>query len=533
MDVLTNGNGPSELLESNSNIKLLNILERFTSSNKFALKMYKKLTNSSNQKISPTLLLQTIQFLSRTILNEIKNNKENKSLIFDNNLLDLYMQSMITSKMESVGIKLDRRKAGKMVSYILEKMVFIEGEIYKLAGERFNLDSASEVSKILFIKLQLNLPEHIISNNNCKTRKRHRKHFPTNASVLKQINHPICVKIDKWRRMANALSCLRSLLASVSSGDSRIHTHFENIGTITGRVCCFSPNLQFISKKSLFDEKTASSVRSIFVVPNGRILLAVDYSQLELRILCALSEDLELAKMLKEEDPFERISIEFGRSINSKNNEKGNLKKENNNEIVGIGREKAKQLCYAIIYGMGATTLGNELKIQTEEAQLLIDGFFKLFPKVKYWINKNIEKSKENGYSTTFFGNKHNFNWEKDKENISSQNALERRCVNFVIQASGTASELFRQAMIKVDEKLKEIPNAQLVMQLHDELLIEVDENCLEKCALTVKECMEEINLNKSTTKEETNNFFVNFPVKLSIGRDWGSLTKLEASLIL
>uniref|UniRef100_A0A914NWM0 DNA-directed DNA polymerase family A palm domain-containing protein n=1 Tax=Meloidogyne incognita TaxID=6306 RepID=A0A914NWM0_MELIC len=175
------------------------------------------------------------------------------------------MQSMvITSKMESVGIKLDRRKAGKMVSYILEKMVFIEGEIYKLAGERFNLDSASEVSKILFIKLQLNLPEHIISNNNCKTRKRHRKHFPTNASVLKQINHPICVKIDKWRRMANALSCLRSLLASVSSGDSRIHTHFENIGTITGRVCCFSPNLQFISKKSLFDEKTASSVRSIF-----------------------------------------------------------------------------------------------------------------------------------------------------------------------------------------------------------------------------------------------------------------------------
>uniref|UniRef100_A0A915MSI3 DNA-directed DNA polymerase family A palm domain-containing protein n=1 Tax=Meloidogyne javanica TaxID=6303 RepID=A0A915MSI3_MELJA len=249
---------------------------------------------------------------------------------------------VITSKMESVGIKLDRRKAGKMVSYILEKMVFIEGEIYKLAGERFNLDSASEVSKILFIKLQLNLPEHIISNNNCKTRKRHRKHFPTNASVLKQINHPICVKIDKWRRMANALSCLRSLLASVSSGDSRIHTHFENIGTITGR--------------SLFDEKTASSVRSIFVVPNGRILLAVDYSQLELRILCALSEDLELAKMLKEEDPFERISIEFGRSINSKNNEKGNLKKENNNEIVGIGREKAKQLCYAIIYGMGATT---------------------------------------------------------------------------------------------------------------------------------------------------------------------------------
>ncbi|CAK5076273.1 unnamed protein product [Meloidogyne enterolobii] len=483
--------------------------------------MYKKLSNS-NQKISPTLLLQTIQFLSRTIFNEIRNNKENKYLIFDNNLLSLYMQSMIiTAKMESVGIKLDRRKAGKMVSYILEKMVFIEGEIYKLAGERFNLDSASELSKILFIKLQLNLPEHIITNNNCKTRKRHRRHFPTNASVLKQINHPICVKIEKWRRMANALSCLRSLLASVSSGDSRIYTHFENIGTITGRVCCFSPNLQFISKKSLFDEKTAISVRSIFVVPNGRILLAVDYSQLELRILCALSEDLELAKMLKEEDPFERISIEFGRSINSKNNEKGN------NEIVGIGREKAKQLCYAIIYGMGATTLGNELKIQTEEAQLLIDGFFKLFPKVKYWINKNIEKSKESGYSTTFFGNKHNFNWEKDKEKVSAQNALERRCVNF-----GTASELFRQAMIKVDEKLKEIPNAYIVMQLHDELLIEVDESCLEKCALTVKECMEEINLNKST-KEETNNFFVNFPVKLSIGRDWGSLTKLEASLIL
>uniref|UniRef100_A0A914KR24 DNA-directed DNA polymerase n=1 Tax=Meloidogyne incognita TaxID=6306 RepID=A0A914KR24_MELIC len=371
LDALTNGNGPSELLQSNSNIKLLtstkllNILERFTSSNKFALKMYKKLSNS-NQKISPTLLLQTIQFLSRTILNEIKNTKENKYLIFDNNLLSLYMQSMvITAKMESVGIELGRRKAGKMVSYILEKMVFIEGEIYKLAGERFNLDSASEVSKILFIKLQLNLPEHIITNNNCKTRKRHRRHFPTNASVLKQINHPICVKIEKWRRMSNALSCLRSLLASVSSGDSRIHSHFENIGTITGRVCCFSPNLQFISKKSLFDEKTAISVRSIFVVPNGRILLAVDYSQLELRILCALSEDLELTKMLKEEDPFERISIEFGRSINSKNNEK------ENKEIVGIGREKAKQLCYAIIYGMGATTLGNELKNSNRRSTII------------------------------------------------------------------------------------------------------------------------------------------------------------------
>ncbi|TKR65172.1 hypothetical protein L596_025615 [Steinernema carpocapsae] len=402
--------------------------------------------------------------------------------------VDLELKSVeLLAEMEWTGFRLNRQLCQNMTTKVLREMEALEAEGAKLAGCAFSFESPRRVAEILFVKLGIPTPPDA----------KGKTHFATNSNVLKQIQHPLARVVLRWRKLQNALTCSLRVLQSAVGIDGRIHTFFDHL-VATGRVISTNPNVQNIPKEeALVDGK---SIRSLFTAADSMVLLAADFSQLELRVLAHLTQDRNLRTILNEPsgDVFESMCQRWNSdpSVRTK-----------------VDRQKAKQLCYAMIYGMGVTTLAEELKVNRQEAQELMSSFFRQFPKVRVWIDERVRICRERGFVDTMLGRKRPLSdiisgIQKDRAKA------ERQAVNSTIQ--GTASEIFKLALLQIREKLKSV-EGRIVMQIHDEVIVEVPTKAKNESARIVRSCME----------AACTDFSVRLPVKISSGPDWGSLRKM------
>lgn len=387
-----------------------------------------------------------------------------------------FIQTLL--KMENNGIKIDKNLLNFMVETNNKTIEMLVNQIYELAQEKFNINSTQQLSKILFHKLSLN-PKH-------KTK----FGFSTDEKTLIEIknDHPIIEKILDYREIYKLQStyCKPLLELSKSNKDSRIYTNFIHTGTSTGRLSSKNPNLQNIPART----KYATKLRECFISKEGFSLVGLDYSQIELRLLAHFSKDSALIKAFKnDEDIHARTAINIFGSCDD------------------TARAIAKSINFGLIYGMGVNKLSNELEISKKEASDYIQKYFSTFPTVKDFLNNIKALAHQNGYVQTITGRYRKFDFHNATQVLIA--AYEREAVNTIFQ--GSAADIIKMAMIKIDEKLDE--NSKMLLQIHDELIFEVKDDMVEEFAINTQKIMQEI-------------YKLEVPLKtsLNISKNWGSL---------
>ncbi len=389
----------------------------------------------------------------------------------------------VLAHMELRGVKVDRERLESLGKYISLRLEELEKEIYRLAGEEFNINSPRQLSRILFEKLKL------------KPRKKTKTGYSTSTEVLEELalEHPLPEKILEYRQLAKLKSTyIDGLIKQIHPLTGRVHTSYSQTSTATGRLSSKNPNLQNIPIRS----ELGKLIRDAFVAEEGYLLVSADYSQIELRILAALADEPKLKEaFVKGEDIHTRTACEiFG---------------VDPDRVDGNMRRKAKVVNFGIIYGMSAYGLSKELKIPVEEAQRYIDLYFSRYPKVVEFIERCIREAQETGQVKTLFGRKRPvpelFSPKRDEREFGK-----RVAVNTPIQ--GTAADIIKLAMIECHRFIKNTGcDAHMILQVHDELVFEVREEEAEDFAARVKEIMEGV----------APQLGVPLRVDLKIGKSW------------
>ncbi|MCB0390336.1 MAG: DNA polymerase I [Bdellovibrionales bacterium] len=362
--------------------------------------------------------------------------------------------------MESKGVALDLAELKKQSQSLEKEIKNLEIEIHKLAGESFNISSPKQLGHILFEKLKLPVI------------KKTKTGFSTNAEVLEKLvdQHPICGRVIEYREYTKLKSTYVDALPElVNSEDHRIHTTFRQATTTTGRLSSVNPNLQNIPIRT----ERGRKIRSAFIASNENVLLSIDYSQIELRILAHITEDPALCRAFANDLDIHAATASeiFGIELN---------------EVDAEMRRKAKAVNFGIAYGQGVFGLSESLKIPRGEAKEIIENYFKKFKNVKDYMETTIEKAKKDGYVTTIYGRKR-FLRDINSKNGALRSFAERAAINAPIQ--GTASDLMKKAMIAVHESI----DCQMLLQVHDELLFEVSEEEVVDLAKEIKEILENV----------------------------------------
>ena len=388
----------------------------------------------------------------------------------ENNLLGLLTEIEIPLvevlvEMEEEGVKVDCDFLGEMSSEVQEDIQKLTDRIYQLAGEHFNINSPKQLASVLFEKLDLPSPK--------KTRKA--GHFATGVEVLQELSehHEIARLILEYRELTKLKNTyLDALPKLVRSDTGRIHTSFNQMVAATGRLSSSNPNLQNIPIKSELGRK----IRRAFVAGPGFQLLAADYSQIELRVMAHLSEDPVLSEAFQRgEDIHERTAREvFGMNAVMQPQQ---------------FRRLAKVINFGVMYGLSAFGLARNLKIERKEAQQFIDSYFQKYAGVKTWIDRTLQEAYDRGYVTTLFGRIRQISELRSKD-WSRRSFGERTAINAPIQ--GTAADLIKKAMVSIHRKMKQRPmRSRLILQVHDELVFEVENSELEEMQLLVSQEME------------------------------------------
>jgi len=358
----------------------------------------------------------------------------------------------VLSRMELAGVKVNTGLLSEMSRELAEELTSLEKKIYTLAGETFNIHSPHQLSTVLFEKLQL------------PTVSRTKTGFSTNVEVLKKMAsyHPMPALVLEYRSIAKLKSTyVDALPRLVNPKTKRIHTTFNQAVTATGRLSSSDPNLQNIPIRGGWGER----IRQAFIAEEGFLLLSVDYSQIELRILAHLSGDVSLREaFLKDEDVHARTAAELYQ-----------ISPEN---VTPSMRRVAKTINFGVIYGMSHQGLSQELDISRGEAKNYIESYFEKYHGVRTYIDKSLEKAREQGFVKTLSG-RIRYLPEIKSSNKGAREFAERAAINTPIQ--GTAADCIKIAMIRIDRRIKEQKiDARLILQVHDELLFEVPERELE-----------------------------------------------------
>ncbi|MEX0594711.1 MAG: DNA polymerase I [Patescibacteria group bacterium] len=357
----------------------------------------------------------------------------------------------VLEKMESIGIKIDRKYLIDLGKELKIQLAKIEKAAKKELGAEVNIASPSQLQDALFNKL--NLPVVGIKKN--------KNGYSTDADSLSKLRgkHPAIKLILEYRELAKLLNTYIDTLPALMDKNDRVHTSYGQIGAATGRLSSNNPNLQNIPIRTELGNK----VRRAFVAEKGKVLLGADYSQAELRVLAHLCEDPGLIEAFHSGEDFHK---QVG-------------------EKLMVDRRSAKAINFGIIYGLGANALANDLGIPTTEAKAFIDKYFETFPGVRQFIEKSKQFARENGYAQTMFGRRR-YLPEIHSPNMMLRAAAERIAVNMPCQ--GAVADLMKKSMIKVAEQLPE--GAAMLLQIHDELLFEIDKGLEEKVAGVVREIM-------------------------------------------
>jgi DNA polymerase-1 len=350
----------------------------------------------------------------------------------------------VLASMEDVGIKIDTYRMGEITARLADRVEELESRAFELAGEEFVLGSTQQLARILFEKLALT------------PGRKGKTGYSTDTRVLRTIRneHPIVEVVEEWRELTKLLNTYLGPLPTLLGDDGRLHTHFNQAVAATGRLSTSNPNLQAIPIRT----ELGREIRSAFVAEPGHRLVSADYSQVELRILAHVSGEPKLREAFARGE-----DIHAATAAEVLGKDQATLTKDE--------RNIAKMVNFGIIYGISAFGLSENLEIPREEAQEYIDAYLARFPLVQDFIQRTIEQAKEDGYVTTLFGRRRPVP-EIRASNRQTRGLGERLAVNSVMQ--GTAADIIKVAMVNIHRRLREEGRAsQLVLQVHDELLVE------------------------------------------------------------
>jgi len=393
--------------------------------------------------------------------------------------------SPVLAEMERTGVLVDTQRLAALGRDFEEELTSIEARAHEIAGENFNLASPTQVAELLFEKLGL------------AAKKRTKTGLSTDASVLEELKeeHPLPGLILEHRELAKLKGTYVDALPRLVHDDSgRIHTRFHQTVAATGRLSSSDPNLQNIPVRKAIGKK----IREAFIAPTGRVLVSLDYSQIELRLLAHASDDAVLIDtFLKGEDVHQRTASEiFSVPLTAVTKEQ---------------RNAAKTINFGLLYGMGVHRLSGELGVKRSEAKAFLDRYFERYAGIASWKNTVLVNANADGAVRTLFGRRRLLT-ELRSQNRGEVALGERLAINTPIQ--GTAADLIKRAMIDAHAALaREVPTARLILQVHDELLVEADERDAERARELVREKM-------------TGALALKVPlvVEAAIGRSWADI---------
>ena len=404
----------------------------------------------------------------------------------ENNLYSLYENVekplvKILADMEKTGVKVDKNKILELNEEYSKLADEYEQRVYELAGEVFNLNSPKQLGVILFDKMKLPVV------------KKTKTGYSTDVEVLEKLSedYEIAEYILKYRSLNKLISTYLVGILDYIMEDDRVRTSYKQMITATGRLSSVDPNLQNIPVRT----QEGKNIRKVFVADKNKVFIDADYSQIELRVLAHLSKDLVMIDSFKNDLDihYKTASEVFGVPIE---------------EVTDNQRRSAKAVNFGIVYGISDYGLSKDLNITRNEARQYIDGYLNTYPNIKNYMEEIVKIAKKDGYVTTILGRKRYIPEIKSK-NFNIRSFGERIALNTPIQ--GSAADIIKLAMIKVYKRLKEEKvNAKLILQIHDELIIECDEKEKDIVKNILKESMENV-------------YKLDLPLKVDVceGRNW------------
>ena len=368
----------------------------------------------------------------------------------------------VLAQMEKTGFLADRKALYDFGESLTERITALQETIWAEAGGEFNINSPKQLGEVLFERLQL------------PAGKKTRTGWSTNADILEKLRdkHPIVREVLEYRELTKLKSTYTDGLLKTIGPDGRIHTTFQMTVTDTGRLSSREPNLQNIPIR----RELGSGIRRMFVAGPGNVLVDADYSQIELRLLAHMSGDetMKNAFLTGEDIHAVTASQVFGIPLE---------------EVTAHMRSQAKAVNFGIVYGISAFSLSQDIGVAPNEAKVYIDTYMEKYHGVREYMADTIARGKEQGYVQTLFGRRR-YLPELTASNFNVRSFGERVARNMPIQ--GTAADVMKLAMIRVYDRLKrELPEAKLLLQVHDELIVECPEELAEKAAVILKEEME------------------------------------------
>lgn len=384
-------------------------------------------------------------------------------------------------EMEQIGMSVNPSFLVEYAGLLNEDIKRLEQEIYRMAGEEFNINSPKQLGVILFEKLKLPFG------------KKTKTGYSTSADILEKLRSedPIVEKILEYRQLAKLKSTYADGLAAFIAADGRIHSKFNQMITATGRLSSAEPNLQNIPVRMELGRK----IRKAFVPSAGCVFVDADYSQIELRILAHLSGDEQLIRAYNEAEDIHRLTA-------------SQVFHTPYEEVTAAQRSSAKAVNFGIVYGISSFGLGQDLNISRKEAEEYINRYFETYPKIKQYLDSLVEQAKTKGYVTTLFGRRRPVP-EIASSNFMQRSFGERVAMNSPVQ--GTAADIMKIAMIRVAKRLKkDNSRAKVVLQVHDELLVETPHEETDYVKQVLREEM-----------EASAKLSVPLEVSVSAGDDW------------
>ena len=411
------------------------------------------------------------------------------------NIYEIFEKPLIKilAFMEIEGIKIDN-KFLKVLSEKFEKKISkLEKEVFKISKKEFNIASPKQLGEIIYNDLKIAVLK--------KTRK---GSFATNAGVLEDLafkGHEFPKLILDWRQVSKLKNTYSDALPEhINPTTKRVHTSFLLAATTTGRLASSDPNLQNIPIKS----DDGKDIRKAFIAEKGFTLISADYNQIEMRILADLAEVKELKKAFSNNEDIHSLTASQVFNVDIK-------------KVDQDMRRKAKAINFGIIYGISQYGLAKQINVSNHEADEFLNAYFLKFPEIKIYMDNTIKFCRKSGYVNNIFGRRSHFNGINDK-NFNVRNFQERAAINAPIQ--GSASEIMRLAMIRLNKKFESIKNnkSKILLQIHDELIFEVPVKEVKNITEIIKDEM------TSVTESDLHTFSTPLTVDVNTGDNWGIL---------
>ncbi len=399
----------------------------------------------------------------------------------------------ILAFMEIEGVKIDNKFLKSLSTKFEKKIVKIQNEVFKISKKKFNIASPKQLGEILYNDLKI-----------ADLKKTKKGSFATSASVLEDLafkGHKFPQLVLDWRQVSKLKNTYSdSLPEHINPNTQRVHTSFLLAATTTGRLASSDPNLQNIPIKS----EDGKDIRKAFIAKKDHVLISADYNQIEMRILADLADVKGLKKAFKNNEDIHSLTASQIFNVD--------IKKVNQDQ-----RRKAKAINFGIIYGISQYGLAKQINVTNHEAEEFLNAYFLKFPEIKIYMDRTIKFCRKSGFVNNIFGRRSHFININDK-NYNIRNFQERAAINAPIQ--GSAAEIMRLAMIRLNKKLSDQKNqkTKMLLQIHDELIFETPKEEAKRISKIIIDEM------SSVVKSEQHSFSIPLTVDLNTGENWGSL---------